>query len=405
LAASTLVKARWIFPVASEPIAHGAIEITADRRIDAIHRHVPRGAEDLGDVAIVPGFVNAHTHLEFSDLPAPLSPAQPFTAWMRALVGYRRSRGDGATAVRRGVEECRRSGTAGFGEIVTQDWAAATPADAPGAVLFRELIGFPAETVDERFEIARRFLQVDSGGSAGEGVRGLSPHAPYSVHPKLFERVVALAAERRAPLAMHLAETPAELQLLREGQGELVDLLSDLGAWRSGIVPPGTRPLDYLRPLAALERVVIAHGNYFDDEEIDFVAAHRNLAVAYCPRTHAYFGHAEHPWRKLIARGGLVAIGTDGRCSNPDLSVWNELLFLAGRFPQFDPAILLRMGTLNGARALGLETRLGTLEKGKAARAAIVRLGDVASDDPYGELFHPDSCVARLLVDEHSTRD
>jgi aminodeoxyfutalosine deaminase len=405
LAPSTLVKARWIFPVASEPIAHAAIEITADGRIDAIHRRAPRSAEDLGDVAIVPGFVNAHTHLEFSDLPAPLSTAQPFAAWMRALIGYRRNRGDGATAIRRGLEECRQSGTVGFGEIVTQDWPAETPADAPGAVLFRELIGFPAETVDERFEIARRFLQADSGGGAGEAVRGLSPHAPYSVHPKLFERVVALAAERRAPLAIHLAETQAELQLLHEGQGELVDLLSELGAWRNGILPGGTRPLDYLRPLAAVERVVIAHGNYLDDEEIDFVAAHRNLAVVYCPRTHAYFGHAEHPWRKLIARGALVAIGTDGRCSNPDLSVWNELLFLSGRFPQCDPAILLRMGTLNGACALGLETEIGTLEKGKSARAAIVRLGDVTAGDPYAALFHPGSRVARLLTDEQCTRD
>ena len=100
---------------------------------------------------------------------------------------------------------------------------------------------------------------------------------------------------------------------------------------------------------------------------------------------------------KLIARGGLVAIGTDGRCSNPDLSVWNELLFLSGRFPECDPEILLRMGTLNGARALGLETELGTLETGKTARAAIVRLGDVAAGDPYAALFHPDSRVVRLL--------
>ena len=400
LVASTLVQARWIFPVASEPIAHAAIEIAADGRIAAIHRRAPRGAQDLGDVAIVPGFVNAHTHLEFSDLPAPLSPARPFSAWIRGLIAYRRRRGDGASAVRRGLEECRQSGTIAFGEIVTQDWPVETPADVPGAVLFRELIGFLAETADEQFEIARRFLQANSVGRAGAAVRGISPHAPYSVHPTLFERIVKLAAERQAPLAIHLAETQAELQLLREGQGELVDLLSDLGAWREGVVARGARPLDYLRPLAALKRAVIAHGNYLDDEEIDFVAGHRNFAVAYCPRTHAFFGHAEHPWRKIIARGGLVAIGTDGRCSNPDLSIWNELLFLSARFAQSDPAMLLRMGTLNGACALGVETELGTLEKGKTARAAIVRLGDVGARDPYAALFHPGSRVERLLMDE-----
>ena len=248
-------------------------------------------------MAIVPGFVNAHTHLEFSDLPVPLSPAQPFAAWMRTLIAYRRGRGDGAPAVRRGLEECRQNATAAFGEIVTQDWAAEMPADVPGAVLFRELIGFPPESVDEQFEIALRFLQGSGLGHCGAAVRGLSPHAPYSVHPALFERVVALAAERRAPLAIHLAETQVELQLLREGRGELVELLSDLGVWRDGIIPRGTRPLDSLRSMAGLDRVVIAHGNYLDDEEIDFVAGRRNFAVAYCPRTHAFFGHAEHPWR------------------------------------------------------------------------------------------------------------
>ena len=397
MAASSLLQARWIFPVASEPIAHGAIEIAFDGRIAAVHRRAPRDAKDLGDVAIVPGLVNAHTHLEFSDLAAPLKPARPFSSWLRALIAYRRQRGDGTPAVRQGLEESRVSGTAAFGEIVTDDRSAEMLADVPGAVLFRELIGLPPETVNGQLEIAERFLQDDGGGRSGAALRGISPHAPYSVHPELFKRLVALAAQRRAPLTMHLAETQAELELLREGRGELVDFLSGLGVWRDGVIPLGTRPLDYLRPLAALQRVIVAHGNYLDDEELEFVAARRNMAIAYCPRTHAFFGHSEHPWRKLLARGGLVAIGTDGRCSNPDLRVWNELLFLHARFPQCDPAILLQMGTLNGARALGLEAELGTLEPGKAARAAVVRLGQIGIGDPYAELFHPESHVVRLF--------
>jgi cytosine/adenosine deaminase-related metal-dependent hydrolase len=151
--------------------------------------------------------------------------------------------------------------------------------------------------------------------------------------------------------------------------------------------------------MSGLNRVVIAHGNYFDDEEIEFVARHENIAVAYCPRTHAFFGHAEHPWRKLNERGARVAIGTDGRGSNPDLSIWNELLFLAGRSPEFDPALLLQLGTLNGARALGIEEEFGTLAKGKSARAAVISLGTTGTGDPYAELFHPQSRVARLLID------
>ena len=151
--------------------------------------------------------------------------------------------------------------------------------------------------------------------------------------------------------------------------------------------------------MVGLDRVIIAHGNYLDHEEIEFLASHRELAVAYCPRTHAFFGHADHPWQKLIERGGLVAIGTDGRGSNPDLSIWNELLFLADRHPDFDPGKLLQLGTLNGARALGFQEDLGTLEKGKTARVAIISLGVTGTGDPYAELFHPQSRVTRLLVD------
>jgi cytosine/adenosine deaminase-related metal-dependent hydrolase len=398
LATSTLLKARWIFPVASEPIMHGAIEI-CERRIAAIYRRPPQEADDLGDVAIMPGFVNAHTHLEFSDLAEPLTPSQPFPAWLRKLMAYRRQRGDAEAAVRHGLDELEQQGTVGFGEIVTQNWQAENPADVPGGVLFRELIGLLPESIDSQLEIAARHLEADDSDESAGAVRGLSPHAPYSVHPRLFERAIALAASRHAPLTMHLAETQAELQLLRDGTGDLVEFLSALGVWRDGVVPRSRRPLDYLRAMAGLDRVVIAHGNYFDDEEIEFVACHRNFAVAYCPRTHAFFGHAEHPWRKLIERRGLVAIGTDGRGSTPDLSIWNELVLLAHRYPEIDPAVLLQLGTLNGARALGREEDYGTLEKGKSARAAIISLGTTGTTDPYAELFHPQSRVLRLLVD------
>jgi aminodeoxyfutalosine deaminase len=394
LATPILIKARWIFPVASEPIAHGAMEV-CEGRIGAIYHRSPEDAEDLGDVAVVPGFINAHTHLEFSELAEPLTPSQPFSAWLRKLMAYRRERGDAADGIRRGLDECRRQGTAAFGEIVTQNWSGEYPAEIGEGVLFRELIGLLSENIESQLEIATRFLEEDQSSA----VRGLSPHAPYSVHPRLFERAIALAAGRHTPITMHLAETQAELQLLRDGTGELVEFLSGLGVWRDGVLPRKRRPLDYLRAMNGLNRVVIAHGNYLDDEEIEFVASHDNIAVAYCPRTHAFFGHAEHPWRKLIERKALVAIGTDGRGSNPDLSIWNELLFLAGHYPEFDPALLLQLGTLNGARALGLHEKFGTLEKGKNARAAIISLGTTGTGDPYTELFHPRSRVVRPLID------
>ncbi len=397
---STLLRARWIFPVAAAPIADGAIEIGPDGRIAALHRRAPRAALDLGDSAIVPGFINAHTHLEFSDLSEPLQPAHPFSDWIRALVKYRRTRGDAREAILRGLEECRRNGTSAIGEIATADWPEReSSAPAPRAVVFREFLGLAPGKVAGQLEIARRFLKERGIDERAGILRGLSPHAPYSVHPQLFAGLIECARQARAPVTVHLAETEAELELLRNGTGELVELLNGFGEWRPGVIPIGLRPIDFLRRLAVLERVIVAHANYLDDEEIDFVAVHRNITVAYCPRTHAFFGHSDHPWRTLADRGGRIAIGTDGRGSNPDLSVWNELQFLNRRFPECDPALLLQMGTLNGACALGLDSQLGTIEPGKSAQGAVLRLGDPRAADPFDALFHPDSRVTTLPAD------
>lgn len=408
MAATTTLRSRWIFPVAGPPIADGAIEVGPDHRIVALHRRAPQGAVDLGDVAIVPGFVNVHTHLEFSDLRQPLSPARPFTGWIRSLLQYRRESADRTAAIKRGLDECADTGTAAIGEIATQDdWPFEKRAlnRSPRAVVFRELIGIEPEKIDERLETALRFLQDAGRGDAGGDTRGLSPHAPYTVHPRLFEGIVRMAEERHVPVTLHLAETQAELELLREGRGELVNFLSELGVWREGVFSRGMRPLDLLRPLASVERVIIAHGNYLDDEELAFVAARRNFAIAFCPRTHAFFGHENHPWRELLAKGAIVAVGTDGRCSNPDLNVWNELSWLHARFPDVEPALLLQIGTRNGARALGLESQFGTLEVGKAAQTAVVRLGDSAADDPYAALFHPVSRAIEPTADAAQQRD
>ena len=118
---------------------------------------------------------------------------------------------------------------------------------------------------------------------------GLSPHAPYSVHPDLLAAVVELSNRHKIPVAMHLAESPEELELLRHGRGPLRSFLEELGAWDATAVTPGSRPLDYLRLLARAHRALVIHGNFLDDEEIAFLAAADRMSVVYCPRTHDWF--------------------------------------------------------------------------------------------------------------------
>jgi cytosine/adenosine deaminase-related metal-dependent hydrolase len=196
---------------------------------------------------------------------------------------------------------------------------------------------------------------------------------------------------------MHLAETTAELELLANSAGEFVPFLQSLGVWREDVVPRGSQTLDYLKVLALAPRVLVIHGNYLDAVDIEFLVSHPNFSVVYCPRTHAYFGHPPHPWRQLLSRGVNVALGTDSRASNPDLSLFNELKFVRQLAPEFDPGELLRLGTLNGAFALGIEAETGSLELGKSADLAIVDLPVSDASDPYASLFDVGSRISATI--------
>lgn len=424
------VKARWVFPVASPPIENGVIEIQ-NGQITAVHGRPDAGAIDLGPVALTPGLVNAHTHLEFSDLLQPVQPAIPFTAWIRSLVTIRRGRPATAALIQMGLDESARAGTATFGEIATQDWPDETYQHSPlSSIVFREILGLRYEQIEIQLDVARRWLDdasqkfdVDYEQEArgpvaprlnnqrtagpgnqnnkssretmwpqlpvihGETVRGLSPHAPYSVHPELYRKLIDLAAERNAPIAIHLAETRAELELLKDGAGEFVQMLQQFGAWDDTAIPRDSRPLDYLQPLEKVSRALVIHGNYLDQTEMNWLRQQRHVSVVYCPRTHAFFGHTTHPWRTMLDQGIKVAIGTDSRGSNPDLSVWREMLLLRTLAPEVDPAVVLELGTLAGARALGLDARTGSIEVGKRAHLTLAKLPETSRSDPYEGLF------------------
>jgi len=174
-------------------------------------------------------------------------------------------------------------------------------------------------------------------------------------------------------------------------------MLEEFGVWEPSAIPHGSRPLDYLQPLTGLDHALVIHGNYLSDDEIDFLCRHPNLTVVYCPRTHAAFGHAPHPWRKLLQRGGCVAIGTDSRASNPDLSLWRELCFLRDQFPDVSPQILLELGTIRGARALGLEETTGILGVGRSADLTVVTLDASPPGDVVPALLHHRNRIAATM--------
>ncbi|MCL6504898.1 MAG: amidohydrolase family protein [Pirellulales bacterium] len=376
-------RARLVFPMAGPPIAGGVVAAREGRLVEVgPHRNEP--AADLGDVALLPGLVNAHTHLEFSSLDSPLGEAGLSMAeWIRLVVNYRRAQASPVEACRRGLDESWRCGVRWLGEIATAGWQA-EPFERSrlAGVVFAELLGPTERDIEPQLERARGHLQGQLR-SHGHWRAGIAPHAPYTVHPELFARSVELAEAHGVPLAFHLAESTEELEYLRDGTGPLRDLLEARGVWQPGAIPPGTRPSDYLRQMARLPRSIIVHGNYLDQQEHSWLAAHADrMALVYCPRTHARFGHAPYPLAKLLAQGICVALGTDSRASNPDLNLWAEVQWVAAAHPHVAPQQVLEMATNHGALALGLP-QAGVLRVGALACVVVLPLEGPLPEDPY----------------------
>jgi aminodeoxyfutalosine deaminase len=403
------LRARWVLPVDQPPIDGGIVTIAGGRIVAVGENASGQPPRDLGDVALIPGLVNAHTHLEFSTLERPLGqPGMAFPDWIRAIVEYRRDQGkklvvetDGFQRFRRraaqaGIKELQAGGTVAVGEIATPGWPRECfPATGLTVTIFLELLGLDKQQSASLLAMAKSF--VTDVLDVGSALRpGLSPHAPYTVGTELLEEVCKLSAAERVPVAMHLAESRAELQLLAEHSGPLVEVLQSLGAWHPDAVPRGTRPLDYLETLATANRSLVIHGNYLTAEEIEFAGGHRErMSIVYCPRTHAYFAHEPYPLATMLAARARVAVGTDSLATNPDLSLFRELRAIAAKHSDVPPEAILRMGTLSGAEALGIERELGSITAGKLARFATVPLGG-SDGDPLERLFAAGTRVQTL---------
>lgn len=404
---SITLRARYIFPVIGRPIRDGWVTVVGDR-IVACGAGVPPAPTkvgetpapqefcDLGNVAILPGLINAHVHLDFSDLTNPIGePGLGFADWIRRVMLFRRETTAAAkNPVSLGLQESLRCGVTTLGDIAQPGWLADEMAASPLSVtVFQELIAPTAARVAGALTLAKSHVQSGTTG-LGSVRPGLSPHSPFTVHPELLSAIVSLSAAEQIPVAMHLAESQEEMELLRHGTGPLRVLLEELGAWDPTTIRPGSRPMDYLRLLASASRALVIHGNYLDDDEIAFVGANRErMSVVYCPRTHDWFARGEYPLEKMHAAGVTVALGTDGRGSSPDLSLLGEMRFAARRHPTVGLDRILEMGTLLGAKALGLDQDIGSLEPGKQADLTIVALPDRDAADPHELLFASDEPV------------
>lgn len=375
------LRAPWVLPIEGSPIRDGMVAIV-DGTVQAVGQDLdPCGlSEELPGCVLLPGLINAHTHLEFSLLEQPLGePGMPLVEWVREVIAWRTRRGRSIdVAVGQGLRESLAAGVTTVGEIATADTAAYACDPSPRLVMLHEVIGFSRGRVDSvAADLETRLRAVPPQQAVAVGI---SPHAPYTVHPELLGRLVATAARQNLPVAMHLAESPEELELLAAGTGPFQRLLDERSMWDEEAIPPGSTPADYLKVLAAAPRGLVVHGNYLAESDIALLSQQPTTSVVYCPRTHAYFQHRRYPMVEMLAAGVRVVIGTDSRASSPDLSLLAELQWVAGHFPEIAAERVLRMGTLDAAEALGLDQHIGSIVPGKQADLCAIAVPDLAGD-------------------------
>jgi aminodeoxyfutalosine deaminase len=385
------LSARWIIPVEGPPLQRGTITIR-DGRVTALQPHGFRKSDvDVGEAAILPGLVNAHTHLDLSDLRGKAPPGHDFTGWLRAVIGHRRQRSTEETmqAVRAGLHEALSFGTTLVGNIAGGGVSWNVLSAAPlRAVVFYELLGLPRARAKTAWADARAWLNEHR--ETPNCKPGLSPHAPYSVRASLFRVAGQLSRARGMPLAVHLAESQDEIELLGGRSGPFVSFLSEVGAWDPDGLVKNVNSL--LTIYEKNPNVLLVHANYLSPAS----AFPRGAAIVYCPRTHAAFGHPPHPVEDLLSAGVRVALGTDSLASNPDLNLLAEARFLHERHPAISGAAIIRMATLSGAEALGWEHETGSLTPGKSADLVVVPLeGD--RDDPHEQILRSSFQVSAMM--------
>jgi len=375
-------RAAWLLPISQPPIRDAWLRTDRGRIVAFGHTRpgdfTAPDEIDLGEVAVLPGLVNAHTHLELSWMRGRIPETDHFDGWIRRVIELKNQstrHGDNlAAAIDDAIREARTFGTVLIGDI-TNTLATSRPLQEHGmaAVVFHELLGFRSEDAASLMQEATARLESEP---ASDLVRhALAPHAPYSVSPVLFGLI--RAALQHAPFArssVHLGESAAEIEFLKHGAGPWREGLEQMGKWDPSWVCPRSSPVEYLDRMGFLDdRVLVVHGVHLTAAELKRLAG-IGVTLVTCPRGNMRTGAGEAPIEDFFASGMRVAVGTDSLASVPDLNIFSELEEMRRIAPALPARMLLESATINGARALGFEAEFGTIDSGKRDALIAVQL-------------------------------
>ena len=384
LAGRTRYHARWVVPIVSPPIEHGWVEVeggviraVGDGRFT--RRNGVAHGIDLGCVCLLPGLVNAHTHLELSAQRGAVRPARSMPAWAAALLRRLEHEppGERSEAINVAIDEMYRAGTALVGDIAnTLDSVAPLEAGPLDAMVFREVLGFDVSADGAEAAAAELAALASRPSGARVSLRGAA-HAPYSVSPALFRAMVARVP---GPRSVHLAESLEECEFLRSGSGAWRNILEARKRWDPGWQPPRCGPVEYLDSVGWLrDDSLLVHGVQLTRAEIRRVAE-SGATIVTCPRSNAWTGAGVPPVAAFYAAGAAVAVGTDSLASSPDLNAFAELTHLRGIAPEVPARSILRSATLTGAVALGRGRTHGAIEPARRAALIAVQMPGTVRD-------------------------
>jgi len=385
--------ASYVLPISSPPIPGGAVAvengvITAVGSAAALRKSSGAKVTDLPGCVIVPGLVNAHTHLELTHFPAwkvrkdlDYLP-KTYVEWIRQVMKIRRALAPGEVelSVREGLRLCIESGTTAVGEILSDFTLAPLYAASPiSGRLFLEAIGQDPVLGDALLErLEASLLALPEGGL----LPGISPHTPHTVSQHLFQGIEEISRRLSVPKAIHLSESLEEVAFMFDGTGPIAEEIYPMVRWEAYL--PGPRhatSASFLDGLGVLGASTLAvHAVHVPPADVALLKQ-RGVTVVLCPRSNDALNVGRAPHHLLKNAGIPLALGTDSLASNDSLSLWDEMRYLQGSVPDvFSAEELLAMATLGGARALGIESKAGSLEAGKRADFLIFSGCDALSE-------------------------
>jgi 5-methylthioadenosine/S-adenosylhomocysteine deaminase len=403
-----LLTARYVLPIATPHIEHGAVLVRDDKIIEigdiehlrALHPDEP--VKDFGLSALMPGFIDCHTHLEYSAMRG-LVDDLPYSSWKLQLLQKERlfDTQDWDDSALLGALESLQSGITTVADV-TETGASLRAAQLAGlrGIIYREVATMEKPRVAG--VMAAASADIGAWRESSDSSRltiGIAPHAPYSCHPQLFRSVADYAADG-TPVSLHLAGSREEYQFVKYGSSMLAtDVRDTFDADAPLWLPTGVSPVRYVLQWGILDapNVIAVHCTQIDDEDIE-ILAHHDIAVAHCPRCNAKLGMGLTPVPKLLQRGVRVGLGTDSPAASNAMDVFEEMRIgllvqraVLGERHFMIARQFVKMATLDAARALGIDDAVGSLEPGKQADIIAVDLSkshQIPTHHPYGTLVH-----------------